>query len=193
VANASRRGLGKPETFTFLGFTFICSRTRRGKFQIKRKSRRDRMRVKLQAIKQDCDGANASADSPAGKMAAQVVTGYFNYHAVPTNSSTLTASYSRYQSLAAHATAAEPERLDNLGSGSSGGRRLAPETANPSSVARESLRVRHPRWEPYARIGARTDLCGGREVTRVPTAKAAAGASKPTRNDPVRTSAEEIS
>jgi RNA-directed DNA polymerase len=41
VANRKRRGLGKPETFTFLGFTFICSKTRRGKFQIKRKSRRD--------------------------------------------------------------------------------------------------------------------------------------------------------
>src|ERR1700722_15063324 len=51
--NRKRRGLGKPETFTFLGFVFICSKTRRGKFQIKRKSRRDRMRVKLQAIKQE--------------------------------------------------------------------------------------------------------------------------------------------
>src|SRR6266516_120983 len=48
-----RRGLGKPETFNFLGFTFICSKSRRGKFQIKRKSRRDRMRAKLQAIKQE--------------------------------------------------------------------------------------------------------------------------------------------
>ena len=51
--NRKRRGLGKPETFTFLGFTFVCSNTRRGKFQIKRKSRRDRVRVKLQAIKQE--------------------------------------------------------------------------------------------------------------------------------------------
>jgi len=38
VENRKRRGLGKPETFTFLGFTFICGKTRRGKFQIKRKS-----------------------------------------------------------------------------------------------------------------------------------------------------------
>src|SRR5437660_2417593 len=30
-----RRGLGKPETFNFLGFTFICGKTRAGKFQIK--------------------------------------------------------------------------------------------------------------------------------------------------------------
>ena len=35
-----RRGLGKPETFNFLGFTFICGTTRAGKLQIKRKTRR---------------------------------------------------------------------------------------------------------------------------------------------------------
>src|SRR5258708_8106702 len=52
AANRKRRGLGKPETFTFLGFTFICSKTRRGKFQIKRKSLRDRIPAKLQSIKQ---------------------------------------------------------------------------------------------------------------------------------------------
>src|SRR5215210_3127130 len=34
--NRKRRGLGKPDTFTFLGFIFICDKTRRGKFQIKR-------------------------------------------------------------------------------------------------------------------------------------------------------------
>src|SRR3954451_22460367 len=34
-----RRGLGKPETFDFLGFTFICGKTRSGKFQLRRKSR----------------------------------------------------------------------------------------------------------------------------------------------------------
>ena len=43
--NRKRRGLGKPETFTFLGFVFICRKTRRGLLQIKRKSRRDRMRL----------------------------------------------------------------------------------------------------------------------------------------------------
>ena len=53
MENRKRRGLGKPETFTFLGFTFICGKTRRGKFRIKRKSRRDRMQAKLQAIKQE--------------------------------------------------------------------------------------------------------------------------------------------
>jgi hypothetical protein len=38
--------------------------------------------------------------------------------------------------------------------------------------------VTHPRWEPYARIGLVRDLCGGREVTRVPTAKVTGARSK---------------
>jgi RNA-directed DNA polymerase len=42
-----QRGLGKPETFNFLGFTHICGRSRHGKFLLVRKSRRDRMRGKL--------------------------------------------------------------------------------------------------------------------------------------------------
>jgi len=47
------RGLGKPETFNFLGFTHICSRSRRGVFQLKRQTRRDRMRARLRAIKEE--------------------------------------------------------------------------------------------------------------------------------------------
>src|SRR3954463_22879 len=46
-----RRGLGKPETFTFLGFTHICGKLRSGKFVVKRKTRSDRMRTRLRAVK----------------------------------------------------------------------------------------------------------------------------------------------
>src|SRR5262244_222322 len=49
----ARRGLGKPETFNFLGFTFISGKTRAGKFQIRRKTRADRMRAKLKMIKEE--------------------------------------------------------------------------------------------------------------------------------------------
>ena len=47
----ARRGLGKPETFNFLGFTHICGVSRAGYFLLKRKTRRDRMRATLRAIK----------------------------------------------------------------------------------------------------------------------------------------------
>jgi Reverse transcriptase (RNA-dependent DNA polymerase) len=53
AASRRQRGLGKPETFNFLGLTFICGTSRRGRFLIKRKSRSDRMRAKLQGIKQE--------------------------------------------------------------------------------------------------------------------------------------------
>ena len=49
----ARRGLGKPESFSFLGFTFICGKSRQGTFLLMRKTRRDRMRAKLRAIKQE--------------------------------------------------------------------------------------------------------------------------------------------
>ena len=80
-----RRGLGKPETFNFLGFTFICGKTRSGQFQIKRKTRADRMRAKLQEIKQELRRRMHWPIPAQGKWLRRVVRGYFNYHAVPTN------------------------------------------------------------------------------------------------------------
>ena len=46
---AARRGR-KPETFDFLGFTHICGRTRRGAFQVRRKTSRKRLGRVLTAI-----------------------------------------------------------------------------------------------------------------------------------------------
>src|SRR5271165_1264800 len=84
-----RRGLGKPESFNFLGFTFICGKTRSGKFQIKRKTRRDRMRAKLREIKQALRRCMHRPIPEQGRWLGQVVRGYFNYHAVPTNGQAL--------------------------------------------------------------------------------------------------------
>jgi len=87
--NREKRGLGKPETFKFLGFVLICGKSRRGDFQIRRKSRRDRMRAKLREIK---EGLRLRWHVPipdTGKWLGQVVAGYFAYHAVPTNSAAI--------------------------------------------------------------------------------------------------------
>jgi RNA-directed DNA polymerase len=84
-----RRGLGKPETFNFLGFTFICGKTRAGKFQIRRKTRRDRMRAKLRLIKEELRKRMHWPILDQGKWLGRVVSGYFNYHAVPTNGAAL--------------------------------------------------------------------------------------------------------
>ena len=89
AASRRQRGLGKPETFNFLGFTFICGTSRRGRFLINRKSRRDRMRAKLQEIKQELRQRMHQPIREQGKWLKQVVGGYFRYHAVPTNSQAL--------------------------------------------------------------------------------------------------------
>src|SRR3982075_3225570 len=87
--NRKARGLGKPATFNFLGFTFICGKSRQGKFLIHRKTRRDRMRAKLQQVKEEMRRRMHQPIPQQGKWLRQVVTGYFNYHAVPTNSRAL--------------------------------------------------------------------------------------------------------
>ena len=85
------RGLGKPETFTFLGFTFICGTSRRGAFQLQRKTRRDRMRAKLREIKVQLRKRMHEPIPEQGRWLKQVVTGFFAYHAVPTNARALSA------------------------------------------------------------------------------------------------------
>jgi RNA-directed DNA polymerase len=86
-----QRGLGKPETFTFLGFTFICGKSRRGAFQLQRKTRADRMRAKLREIKVELRHRMHHAIPEQGRWLKAVVTGFFAYHAVPTNSRALVA------------------------------------------------------------------------------------------------------
>lgn len=89
AARRKRSGLGKPETFSFLGFTFICGRSRRGAFQLQRKSRGDRMRAKLREIKEELRSRMHHAIPEQGRWLRAVVTGFFAYHAVPTNARAL--------------------------------------------------------------------------------------------------------
>ena len=89
----ARRGLGKPETFNFLGFTHICGKSRWGKFLLKRRTRRDRMRAKLREIKEELRQRMHQSIPEQGRWLAQVTSGYFAYHAVPTNFPALRAVY----------------------------------------------------------------------------------------------------
>ena len=87
--NREKRGLGKPGTFTFLGFVMICGKSRRGDFQIRRKSRRDRMRTKLREVKEGLRQRRHGSIPETGNWLGQIVAGYFAYHAVPTNSAAI--------------------------------------------------------------------------------------------------------
>jgi len=85
ATNRKRRGLGKPETFNFLGFTFICGKSLRGRFLLKRRSRRDRLKAKLKEVAGELRQRMHQSIPAQGTWLKQVVTGYFAYHAVPTN------------------------------------------------------------------------------------------------------------
>src|SRR5258707_1124151 len=151
AANRERRGLGKPETFNFLGFTFICGKSRRGKFLLKRKTRRDRMRAKLQAIKQELRQRRHQPIPVQGKWLRQVVKGYFNYHAVPTNNQALAAFrffvtelWQRSLRRRSQKDGTTWEQITQLAKDWL----PKPDTLHPWPRIR--FAVTHPRWEPYA-------------------------------------------
>lgn len=49
--NRKQKGLCRPETFNFLGFTFYCSKSRNGKFRVKLKTYLKKLIVKVKIIK----------------------------------------------------------------------------------------------------------------------------------------------
>jgi RNA-directed DNA polymerase len=161
AARRQQRGLGKPETFTFLGFTFICGKSRRGGFLIHRKTRRDRMRATLREIKEELQRRMHSPIPEQGRWLRQVVTGYFAYHAVPTNSRALGA-FRYHVTVLWHRTL--QRRSQKAGVPWSRMARLAadwlprPRILHPWPNAR--FVVKHPRWEPDARIGP-VRICAG--------------------------------
>jgi hypothetical protein len=146
-----RRGLGKPETFDFLGFTFICGKSRQGKFLLKRKSRRDRVTARLQAIKEELRRRMHQPIAAQGQWLKQVVTGFFAYHAVPTNGRTLGAFRHHVADLWRRTLRRRGqkdrttwERIGKLVN------RWLPKPRILHPWPNQRFAVKYPRWEPYA-------------------------------------------
>src|SRR5438034_850230 len=79
------RGLGKPETFAFLGFTHICGKTKNGRFQLKRITEAKRMRAKLREVKTELMRRRHLPVPEQGRWLASVMRGHLAYYAVPGN------------------------------------------------------------------------------------------------------------
>jgi RNA-directed DNA polymerase len=90
-----RRGLGKPETFDFLGFTHICARARSGRFWVRRITIAKRMRAKLAEVKTQLRHRMHDPIPVQGRWLARVLQGHVAYYAVPGNSNAVSAF--RYQ------------------------------------------------------------------------------------------------
>ncbi|WP_376712131.1 hypothetical protein [Bradyrhizobium hereditatis] len=170
ATNRQRRGIGKPETFNFLGFSFICGTSRRGSFLLKRKSRRERIQAKLSEIKEEMRRRRHQPTPDQGKWLRQVVTGFFAYHAVPTNGRALEAfryhiidlwgRSLRRRSQKDHLTWARITKLSDD---------WAPESEDPSPLARTALRRQAPKVGAGCGKAACPDLSGGRSAMSVPT------------------------
>jgi group II intron reverse transcriptase/maturase len=153
VADRAGRGLGKPETFNFLGFTHICARSRAGRFQLRRRTRRDRMRAKLREIR---DALWQHRHAPLGEQGfwlRQVVRGYFAYHAVPTNSTAM----SEFRGIVLwHWLRALRRRGQRDKTTWAFINRLAERWLPIQRVLHpwpsRRFAVKHPRWEPYAGV-----------------------------------------
>jgi hypothetical protein len=80
-----RRGQQRPETFDFLGFTHCCGTDRQRKFQVIRVTSKKRMRTTLAAIRETLYRRRHEPVPVIGAWLNRVLSGYFEYHAVPTN------------------------------------------------------------------------------------------------------------
>jgi len=85
AVNRRRRGLGKPETFNFLGFTHICGKTRKGWFTVARQTERRRAQAKLKEIKAELRRRLHVPVPDVGQWLRSVVTGHYRYYGVPGN------------------------------------------------------------------------------------------------------------
>jgi len=80
------RGLGKPETLRFLGFTHVCGKTRKtGRFKLKRTTDSKRMWAKLRALKGEIERRRHLPIPEQGRWLANVLHGHYQYYAVPEN------------------------------------------------------------------------------------------------------------
>ncbi len=79
------RGLGKPDTFRFLGFTHICGTSRSGHFKPLRITDSKRMRAKLSALKGKIERRRHLPIPEQGRWLASVLRGHANYYGVPGN------------------------------------------------------------------------------------------------------------
>ena len=84
-----RRGEGKPETFAFLGFTHFCGQLTTGAFIVWRITAKKRMVAKLKALKAELQRRKHHRTTEVGDWLRRVVLGFYQYHAVPGNSTQL--------------------------------------------------------------------------------------------------------
>ena len=149
------RGLGKPETFRFLGFTHICAKNQDGAFQASSGSpTRSGCGPSSLPVKGKIERRRHLPDPRAGALAGQrPATGTTSYYAVPGNSEALSRLPLRGRPALVHGAAApQPAHHGDLGADVRASRaRWLPQPAITASLATtQRFDARNPRQEPSA-------------------------------------------
>ena len=139
----------------------ICGKSRSGRFLVQRKTRRDRMQAKLKEIKEGLRRRRHQPIPEQGTWLKRVVSGYFAYHAVPTNNRAL-GSFRHHVARLWHRSLRRRsqrssvtwDRLDRLAA------TWLPKPRILHPWPQQRFAVRHPRWEPYAGM-PHVRICAG--------------------------------
>jgi len=99
--NRRRRGLGRPETFAFLGFTHMCGQTRAGRFALRRKTIAKRMAAKLREVNALLKQRRHWPIAEQGQWLGSVVRGHTAYYGCPATSPPCRLSANRSRSTGA--------------------------------------------------------------------------------------------
>lgn len=83
--NSAKRGT-RPECFTFLGFTHYCSKSRDGRFRVKRKTSRKKFSKKLKEIHRKIGEMRTLPTKAIVKKLNEILVGYFHYYGITDNS-----------------------------------------------------------------------------------------------------------
>jgi hypothetical protein len=160
--NRQERGVGKPETFDFLGFTHICGQTRKGGFYVKRITKKQGMQKKLREVKDRLRWMMHAPVPAQWAYLARVSAGYYQYFAVPGNSEAV--SEFRYWLIAIWRQVLGRRRQQGRPTWARM-HRLARHIPTPHILhpqPSERFAARHPRQEPSAVVPLAGICAGGR-------------------------------
>ena len=80
-----KRGEGKPETFTFLGFTHYCSKSRKGQFRVKRKTAKKKFAKACRNANQKIKEMRTLKLAEIIKRTNLILVGHYRYYGITDN------------------------------------------------------------------------------------------------------------
>lgn len=93
--NRRRKGLSKPETFDFLGFTHYCAESQKGHFRVKRKTSKKKMSLRLVEMN---TWIKKNRHLPVSVLTAKInmkLRGHYQYYGITDNSKSIHSYYYR--------------------------------------------------------------------------------------------------